>query len=125
MIHHFSFGTNDLQRAKSFYDPVLQVLGLRLLRQDETSIDYGAGYILFSLEIPVNGERATPGNGVHAAFAAESRQMVDEFYRTALTHGGTDAGPPGLRPKYDPNYYGAFVRDPDGNKVEAVTFAAG
>jgi catechol 2,3-dioxygenase-like lactoylglutathione lyase family enzyme len=50
--------------------------------------------------------------------------MVDEFYRTARVHGGSDAGPPGLRPKYDANYYGAFVRDPDGNKIEAVTHSA-
>jgi catechol 2,3-dioxygenase-like lactoylglutathione lyase family enzyme len=124
MIHHVSFGTSDLKRARKFYDPVLQVLGLRLLREDESSIDYGASYILFSLEVPVNGRTSSPGNGVHIAFAAEDRNMVDEFYHTALKHGGKDDGPPGLRPKYDANYYGAFVLDPDGNKVEAVTFSA-
>ena len=61
---------------------------------------------------------------VHIAFLAGKRAQVDEFYRLALAHGGSDAGPPGLRPEYDANYYAAFVRDPDGNKIEAVCFMA-
>jgi predicted lactoylglutathione lyase len=73
--------------------------------------------------MPVEGQPASVGNGVHIAFAAETRTMVDEFYRAALANGGSDAGPPGLRPEYDASYYGAFVRDPDGNKIEAVTFS--
>ncbi len=88
------------------------------------SADYGITDFLFSLETPVDGKPASPGNGVHVAFRAGDRAMVEEFYRTALAHGGTDDGPPGLRPEYDPNYYGAFVRDPDGNKIEAVTYSA-
>ena len=88
------------------------------------SVDYSAATIGFSLEQPVDGEPASVGNGVHVCFIAESHAAVDEFYRTALAHGGTDAGPPGLRPEYDANYYGAFVRDPDGNKIEAVCFMA-
>lgn len=124
MIHHLSFGTDDLARARAFYDPVLAVIGLRLLNVDEQSLDYGTGTWLFSLERPLNGQPATPGNGAHVAFSVEHRTMVDEFYRVALAHGGRDAGPPGLRPEYDANYYGAFVFDPDGNKIEAVTFAS-
>jgi catechol 2,3-dioxygenase-like lactoylglutathione lyase family enzyme len=124
MIHHVSLGTNDLRRARAFYDPVLALLGLRLLRQDDKSLDYGVGAVLFSLETPVNGKAATPGNGVHIAFTAEDPSMVDEFYRVALEHGGTEDGPPGLRPEYNAHYYGAFVRDPDGNKIEAVTHSA-
>ena len=80
--------------------------------------------LVLSLEKPTDGRPASVGNGVHVAFAAETRAMVDEFYRVALAHGGSDAGPPGLRPEYDANYYGAFVRDPDGNKIEAVSFAS-
>jgi len=79
---------------------------------------------LASLEKPTDGRPASVGNGVHIAFAAGTRAQVDEFYRVALANGGTDAGAPGLRPEYDANYYGAFVRDPDGNKIEAVTFSA-
>ncbi len=124
ILHHLSLGSNDLARSRAFYDPVLAVLGLRLLNADAQSLDYGAATWFFSLERPVNGQPATPGNGCHIAFAAETRAMVQEFHRRALEHGGRDAGAPGLRPHYDPHYYGAFVLDPDGNKIEAVTFAA-
>lgn len=125
MIHHLSLGTNDAARARRFYDPVLDVLGLKLLSDKDGSLDYGVNRILFSLEKPVDGRPATPGNGAHIAFEAADRAMVDRFFRTALEHGGAEAGAPALRPKYDRNYYGAFVLDPDGNKIEAVTFSAG
>ena len=121
MIHHVSLGTNDVARSRAFYDAVLSVLGLRLLKASDGSADYGVSTVLFSLETPVDGKPASAGNGVHIAFAASGRSAVDEFHQVALQHGGIDAGPPGLRPEYDPNYYGAFVLDPDGNKIEAVT----
>lgn len=120
MIDHISVGTNDVARARAFYDAVLDVLGLRLLASSDRSADYGASSILFSIETPHDGKPATSGNGTHIAFSASGREMVDSFYRTALAHGGTDAGRPGLRPEYDAHYYGAFVFDPDGNKIEAV-----
>jgi catechol 2,3-dioxygenase-like lactoylglutathione lyase family enzyme len=66
----------------------------------------------------------TPGNGVHVAFEALDRAMVDRFHAIALANGGTDDSPPGVRPQYDENYYSAFVQDPDGNKIEAVTHSA-
>lgn len=124
MIHHVSFGTSDADRAAAFYDPVLSVLGIRRLKMRDGSVDYGTGVLLFSLEKPKDGKPASVGNGSHIAFAAELRSQVDEFYRQGLAHGGRDAGAPGLRPEYDANYYGAFLLDPDGNKVEAVTFSA-
>jgi catechol 2,3-dioxygenase-like lactoylglutathione lyase family enzyme len=124
MIHHVSLGTNHVGRSRAFYDPVLALLGLRLIKADDSSADYGTGDVMFSLETPVDGRPASPGNGVHVAFIARDRAMVQEFYETGLAHGGTSDGEPGLRPEYDANYYGAFLRDPDGNKVEAVTFAA-
>lgn len=68
--------------------------------------------------------RLSPGNGVHIAFKVKDRKMVRRFHKAALAHGGTDAGAPGLRPEYDANYYGAFVCDPDGNKLEAVTLTS-
>lgn len=124
MIHHVSVGTNDLARATAFYAPIMDLLGLRLLHQSEQSIDYGTGEIVFSVELPVDGEPATVGNGVHVAFVARDQAMVRRFHALALANGGSSDGEPGLRPIYDPNYFGAFVRDPDGNKIEAVTFAA-
>lgn len=124
MLGHVSLGTNDAARAAAFYDPVLATLGIRKLNERDGSIDYGTSMMFFSLEKPSDGAPASVGNGVHIAFQTESRAMVDDFYKAALAHGGTDAGPPGLRPHYDAHYYGAFVRDPDGNKIEAVTFAA-
>ncbi|MGQ4274567.1 VOC family protein [Terrihabitans sp. B22-R8] len=123
MIHHVSLGTNDIARARAFYDPLMALLGLRLIEADERAADYGASEIIFSLEIPVNGQPATAGNGVHVAFAAGDRASVDAFHAQGLALGGRDAGAPGLRPNYDPNYYGAFLFDPDGNKIEAVTYS--
>jgi catechol 2,3-dioxygenase-like lactoylglutathione lyase family enzyme len=120
MLSHVSLGTNDAARAAAFYDPVLATLGIRKHHERDGSIDYGTSIMFFSLEKPSDGNPASVGNGVHVAFLAETRSMVDEFYRAALAN----AGPPGLRPEYDANYYGAFVRDPDGNKIEAVSFAA-
>ena len=121
MIDHVSVGTNDLARARTFYDAALAALGMRCLSSSEGSADYGVSGILFSIETPVNGNRASSGNGSHIAFSAGKREIVDGFYRAALAHGGRNAGAPGLRPEYDAHYYGAFVFDPDGNKIEAVT----
>jgi catechol 2,3-dioxygenase-like lactoylglutathione lyase family enzyme len=124
MLSHVSLGTNDADRAAAFYDPVLAVLGMRKICERDGSVDYGTAKTVFSLERPSDGKPASVGNGVHIAFDAGTRAQVDEFYRVALANGGTDAGAPGLRPEYDANYYGAFVRDPDGNKIEAVSFQA-
>lgn len=124
MLSHVSLGTNDAARAAAFYDPVLATLGIRKLNERDGSLDYGTSIMFFSLEKPSDGRPASVGNGVHVAFLAETRAMVDAFYEAALANGGSDAGAPGLRPDYDAHYYGAFVRDPDGNKLEAVSFAS-
>ncbi|RYF30751.1 MAG: VOC family protein [Comamonadaceae bacterium] len=121
MIVHISVGTNDLGKARTFYDAALAELGVRRLSNSDRSADYGVSSILFSIETPVDGKRASSGNGTHIAFAAGSREIVEAFYRSALANGGGDAGAPGMRPNYDAHYYGAFVFDPDGNKIEAVT----
>lgn len=126
MIHHVSLGTNDADRAARFYDPVLAVIGMTRQSMEFGSIGYGsaAHEYLFCLEKPSDGQQATVGNGVHIAFAAAHKDVVDKFHEVALASGGSDAGAPGLRPTYDGNYYGAFVRDPDGNKIEVVTYSA-
>jgi catechol 2,3-dioxygenase-like lactoylglutathione lyase family enzyme len=124
MIHHLSLGTNDVARARRFYEAAFPVIGLHLMQDKETELIYGASTFLVSLIVPINGHPATAGNGTHVAFAAEDRGMVHRFHAVALANGGTDDGAPGLRPEYNANCYGAFVRDPDGNKIEAGTFAA-
>lgn len=107
MIHHVSLGTNDVACSRAFYYAVFAILGIRLLSSDAESADYGVGSFAFSLETPVDGKSASPGNGVHIAFAARRRAMVEQFYKVA----------PGLRLEYDAHYFGAFVHDPDGNKI--------
>ncbi|MGF7147114.1 catechol 2,3-dioxygenase-like lactoylglutathione lyase family enzyme [Sphingomonas zeicaulis] len=124
MIHHVSVGTNDLERSRRFYDPVLKTIGLAFMAADAEGIGWGSGQMTFSVQVPVNGEPATVGNGSHICFTAESRAMVDRFHATALENGGSSDGEPGIRAQYDDHYYGAFVRDPDGNKIEAVTYSA-
>ena len=121
-LSHVSVGVNDLDRARAFYDPLMRILGLRIRQANAESVDYGTDDALsYSLETPIDGRPATAGNGVHIAFEAQDPEVVNRFYREALRLGGKDAGAPGLRPQYGPTYYGAFIFDPDGNKIEAVT----
>jgi catechol 2,3-dioxygenase-like lactoylglutathione lyase family enzyme len=124
MIHHVSLGTANVARARAFYDPLMSLIGFRLIKLSETALHYGASDIVFSLETPVDGKPASAGNGIHVAFQAPDRETVRRFHETALQNGGADEGRPGIRANYNANYYGAFVRDPDGNKIEAVTFTA-
>jgi len=124
MIHHVSLGTNDVARARAFYDPLMKLIGFRVLKTSARAVDYGASDIVFSLETPVDGQPASAGNGVHVAFQAPDRETVRRFHQTAIENGGTDDGAPGIRAQYNANYYGAFVRDPFGNKIEAVTYTA-
>jgi catechol 2,3-dioxygenase-like lactoylglutathione lyase family enzyme len=124
MIHHVSVGTNDIMRARAFYEPLMALIGFRLLKASDKAVHFGSSDIVFSLETPINGLPATPGNGVHIAFQAPDRQTVRRFYESALANGAIDEGAPGIRENYNANYYGAFIRDPDGNKIEAVTFTA-
>jgi catechol 2,3-dioxygenase-like lactoylglutathione lyase family enzyme len=125
MFSHVTLGTNDIRRAVAFYDPLLAALGLS---RQEADLDHGyAGYAAapeatpqFWVTAPLDRQPATVGNGVTIAFEAEDRATVDRFHAIALAHGGTDEGAPGLRPHYHPDYYGAYLRDPDGNKLCCV-----
>tara|TARA_R110002126_G_scaffold20353_27_gene75467 strand:+ start:1111 stop:1491 length:381 start_codon:yes stop_codon:yes gene_type:complete len=121
MFGHVTVGTNDLDRAGAFYDAVLAPLGHVRGLQKKTFISYGdgSGSRLFVMT-PYDGGTATAGNGVHVAFLAPGRAAVDAFHAAALAAGGTDEGAPGLRPHYHEHYYGAYIRDPDGNKLQAV-----
>jgi len=122
VIHHVSVGTNDVERSRRFYDAVLPGLGILPLSHDKAGLGYYCGTFHFSVQVPIDGHPASAGNGSHVAFAVEDRSMVDRFHEAALANGGTDDGAPGLRADYDAQYYAAFVRDPDGHKIEAVTY---
>lgn len=122
MLSHVHMGTNDFGRALTFYSAVMPLLGWRLRFVDESRPwagwqPAGQDRPLFLLGAPFDGQPHAAGNGQMAALLAPSRAAVDAFYATALAHGGTDEGPPGLRPQYHAKYYGAYVRDPDGNKL--------
>lgn len=121
MFSHVTVGSNDLARARPFWLAVMEVLDQPVLFDNQHSIAFGssAGPKTFVVP-PFDGNPAQPGNGVHVAYIVPSRVQVDAFHAAALAHGGSDEGPPGLRPYYHPNYYGAYVRDPDGNKLQAV-----
>lgn len=117
IISHVSLGTNDLERAGRFYDAVLAAISSRRVMEHEgAAIAYGKSFPEFWVGKPFDGGRAEPANGVHIGFLAE----VDAFHRAALDAGGTSDGEPGPRPMYGKPYYGCFVRDPDGHKVEAM-----
>ena len=131
MISYFYFGTNDLERAVTFYNAVLAPLGMERCVTGDAEWDRvaagwgiyedgGARELAFWVGKPFNQQPATVGNGSMVAFSATSWRAVDQFYANALAQGGTCDGPPGLRLHYSPDFYAAYVRDPDGNKVAAV-----
>jgi len=125
MYSHLTVGTSDVERAARFFDAALAPLGLKRRANFRVAISYApagatGGNDPFWVLTPLDRKPATAGNGVTVAFAAPTRAAVDQFHAAALAAGGTDDGAPGLRAHYHPNYYGAYVRDPDGNKICAV-----
>jgi len=134
MIDHVSIGVSDLGKARDFYDRVMKTLGqvrnrdIDIPGQGLVAHGYGPAGQAAALWIGVpdylNAEANRRG-GVHLAFTAQSRAAVDAFHAAAIAAGGTDNGKPGLRPHYHADYYGAFVFDPDGNKLEAVCHRPG
>ena len=127
MIDHVGFPVSDFPRAKVFYEKALAPLGYVLVKEvrqaanDAPAAGFGVGG---KPDFWIGGEGALD-KPLHIAIAAKDRAMVDAFYQAALAAGGKDNGAPGLRPHYHANYYGAFVRDPDGHNIEAVCHAPG
>lgn len=116
---HVSVGTNNLAAAIDFYDKVLATLAIARVSTYEHAAAYGKDYPSFWVQIPYNKATATVGNGSHIGFKANSKAEVDAFYRTAIQCGAKCNGEPGPRPEYGAPYYGAFVKDIDGNAIEA------
>jgi len=117
MLDHITIGVENIERSQRFYDSALKPLGIvRLYAEGERFAGYGMSPRAFFWI----GIRNHPQTGAHIAFAANDRATVDRFYEAAIAAGGKDNGPPGIRPHYDPDYYGAFVLDPDGHNIEAV-----
>ena len=132
MLTYVCFGTNDLKRATTFYDAALAPLGMeRCITGDPdwdrtsagwgTYEDGGLRELAFWVGTPFDEQTATTGNGSMVAFKARSWKEVDDFHAAALANGGSCEGAPGLRLHYSPDFYAAYVRDPDGNKLAAVS----
>lgn len=122
MFSHIFVGVSDFERALAFYDPLMAALGIAPRFCDRTRPWAGwqsspGPRPLFLIGAPHDQLAHAPGNGQMTAFLADSRARVDQAYAAALAHGGSCAGAPGLRPEYHAHYYGAYVRDPDGNKL--------
>ncbi len=124
ILSHVSLDTNRFEQAVAFYDAVLATLGIgRVMDLSEhRAVAYGRAYPEFWIQAPYDGQPAQTANGVHVAFLAESREQVHAFHAAALAAGGTDDGAPGPRPHYGAEYYGCFVRDLDGHKIEAMAW---
>lgn len=126
MLDHIGLAVSDIERSRAFYEAALKPLGYAVIAAPLTN-DIGGTVVMFGIRgapdfVIADSER--PGEGNHVAFCASTRSEVDAFHAAALAAGGRDNGGPGLRDRYGPNYYAAFVYDPDGFNVEAVCHAA-
>lgn len=121
---HIVVGTNDIARARTFYDATLETLGIKRVMNLETASLWGTEAPEFMVTKPGNGQPATHANGGTISFVASSRAAVRKFHEVALANGAKDEGAPGPR-DFTPTAYAAYVRDPDGNKVCTYCFAAG
>jgi lactoylglutathione lyase len=127
MFSHIMLGVGDVAKATDFYDGLMNLLGHKLRFREQSWAAWqptDMGRPLFLIGKPFDGAPASPGNGQMIAFSASSRSLVDQAHAYALAHGGRDEGAPGLRPQYHSNYYGAYFRDLDGNKICVVCHTA-
>jgi catechol 2,3-dioxygenase-like lactoylglutathione lyase family enzyme len=123
VIDHISIAVRDLKKGEPFYTALLAPLGMTKLREwPEAAIGFGKKYPEFWINRREAMDRVAEDSGVHICLRASDAAAVDAFHAAALKAGGASDGAPGLRTQYHGNYYAAFVRDPDGNRVEAVTF---
>ena len=119
MIDHISIGVRSVAETRRFYDRILEPLGYRALSESPGSLGYGNGGIQLWMSETQRPVVADDKSGLHFCFTAPTRKSVEAFHAAALAAGGRDNGPPGLRADYGPDYYAAFVVDPDGYRLEA------
>lgn len=127
MIDHLGISVSDYEKSRVFYDAALAPLGASMMMAVPKEHTGGKNVVGYGRDKPdfwLSDVHADASNSVHVAFVARNRAEVDAFHKAALAAGGRDNGGPSLRPEYHPNYYGAFVFDPDGNNVEAVCHTA-
>lgn len=122
MIDHVSVGVADLERAANFYDAAFAPLGLSRLIERPATIGFGKTYPEFWINLRTGMTPVPPESGTHICLRARTAAQIDAFHDAALKTGGRSDGAPGPRPEYHPSYYAAFVVDPDGNRIEVVTF---
>jgi len=122
MIDHVSVAVRDLARAARFYQAALGALGFTRLETRAATVGFGKQYAEFWINLRAGAPAAADDSGAHVCFRARSTAAVDAFHAAARAGGGANDGAPGLRPAHGEGYYAAFVRDPDGNRIEAVTF---
>lgn len=124
ILSHVSIGTNNFIKAKTFYDAVLPSLGIGIVMEHPDAVAYGKAYPEFWIGVPIDGKPATVSNGFHIGFNAVNKEQVHAFYDAAIAAGAVCDGPPGPRPLYGDPYYGCFVRDLEGHKIEAAFWDA-
>ncbi|MEK9284097.1 MULTISPECIES: VOC family protein [unclassified Bradyrhizobium] len=124
MIDHISVGVGDLERSARFYEATLAALGLARLVTRPRTVGFGKSYPEFWINLREGMPYVSPESGVHICLRARTTSEVDAFHAAALAAGGASDGVPGIRPHDRVRYYAAFVVDPDGNRIEAVTFPA-
>jgi catechol 2,3-dioxygenase-like lactoylglutathione lyase family enzyme len=119
MIHHVSIGVRNIAASRAFYDAAFTAIGYTCLSADDVSLGYGKDIVAFWISRSDRPVAADPKSGLHFCFMAPTRGSVEAFYEAALATGGRDNGKPDLREDYGPNYFAAFVIDPDGYRIEA------
>jgi catechol 2,3-dioxygenase-like lactoylglutathione lyase family enzyme len=123
MIDHISIAVRDLSKAEPFYVALLAPLGMTKLREwPDAAVGFGKKYPEFWINKRGTMDRVAADSGLHICLRAPDSAAVDAFHAAALASGGASDGAPGPRPEYHGGYYAAFIRDPDGNRIEAVTF---
>ncbi len=124
MFNHISIGVRDIERSKAFYDSALKAIGYRRLSGGEDSLGYGKEEAAFWINLADSPVPDDPKSGLHFCFVAPDRDSVARFHAAALAAGGRDNGKPGIRADYSPDYFAAFVVDPDGYRLEALHLGA-
>jgi catechol 2,3-dioxygenase-like lactoylglutathione lyase family enzyme len=125
MIDHVSVAVRDLEPATRFYEAVLGTIGYTKLETRPATVGFGKKYPEFWINLRAAMAPVADDSGAHVGLRVRTTELVDAFHAAALAAGGSSDGTPGLRPHHGEGYYAAFIRDPDGNRIEAVTFVQG